>query len=108
MLSKRALRELRQAVRANPEAAAFLLSVLSTASEVVIRKPLAAMLHLPHPFSASAFDEGWMAGEIAKDELAGALAVLIGAPRTPSRHAWRTLAGSRAKEPLGRLLPNPD
>ena len=107
-MSNRALRELRRAVRANPEAAAFLLSVLSSASEVVVRKPLAEMLQLPHSFSASAFDEGWMAGEIAKGDLAAALVVLIGAQTTPSRDAWMTVAGSGATDPPGRLLPNPD
>ena len=107
-MTKQALRELRLAVRGNPAAAAFLLSVLSSAPEAVIRKPLAQMLLLPDAFSASHFDDGWMAGELSKGDLAAALAVLLGAARAPPGGAWVSVAGSGAAGLLGRLLPHQD
>jgi len=107
-LTKQALRELRLAVRTNPAVAAFLLSVLSSAPEAVIRKPLAQMLVLPDTFSASHFDHGWMAGEVSKSDLAAALAVLLGADKAPRRGAWVSVAGSGAADSPGRLLPHPD
>jgi len=106
-LIKQALREVREAVRANPEAAAFLLAVLSSAPEAVVRKPLGQMLRLPDTFSASHFNDGWMAGDISKRNLAAALVVLLGAD-TPPGGGWATVAGSGAADPPGRLLPNPD
>ena len=106
-MTRRALRELRLAVRANPAAAAFLLSVLTTAPEAVIRKPLAQMLLLPDTFSASHFDDGWMAGEVSKSDLAAGLAVLLGADEAPTRGAWVSVAGFGAADPPGNLLPRP-
>ena len=103
-LTQKALRELRDAVRANPEAAAFLLSILSTASEAVIQKPLAEMLHLPETFSAPSFDDVWMSGRMSKSDLAAALAVLLGDAQPPLRGGWNTVAGSGTGQPPGRLV----
>ncbi len=103
-MSRQALRELRDGVRANPDAAEFLLMVLSTAPEVVVRKQLGEMLRLGS-FTAPHFDGGWMTGGISKKEVATALALLLNRPVSLSRNGWATVAGSGQGEPPAELLP---
>ena len=103
-MTKQALRELRDAVQASPAAAAFLLSVLSTAPEAVVRKPLAEMLQLASSEYALTFDSEWLEGSITKRDLAAALAVLLGAAAMPSAAGWTTLAPDGGEQSSGRLV----
>jgi hypothetical protein len=102
-MSRQALRELRDGVRANPDAAEFLLMVLSTAPQVVVRKPLGEMLRLG-AFTAAGFDDGWTTGVISKKEMAGTLALLLNRPVKANPNGWTTVAGAGQGEPPNELL----